>query len=128
MYSAGDVIAQCASYCFDASTFEIWGALLVSSHLVIVDHDHVLDPELLLATMERHDITTVFFTTALFNALSESRMEVLTRLKCVMFGGERASVPCVQKVLGPKALLAHADQRLRPHGMHHLQHVLCPER
>ena len=101
-YSAGDVIAQCASYCFDASTFEIWGALLVSSHLVIVDHDQVLNPELLLATMERHNITTAFFTTALFDALTESRMEVLTRLKCVMFGGERASVPCVQKVLAQK--------------------------
>jgi len=101
-YSAGDVIAQCASYCFDASTFEIWGALLVGSHLVIVDRDQVLNPELLLATMEQHQITTVFFTTALFNALAESRMEVLTRLKCVMFGGERASVPCVQKVLAQK--------------------------
>ena len=76
--------------------------MLVGSRLVIVDRDRVLNPELLLATMERHNITVAFFTTALFDALTESRMEVLTRLKCVMFGGERASVPCVQKVLAQK--------------------------
>jgi amino acid adenylation domain-containing protein/thioester reductase-like protein len=101
-YSGSDTISQIANHAFDAATFEIWGSLITGAKIVIIDSDVVMDPEQLLKTMEENGITVSFFTTALFNLLSESKIEVLTRLKCVHFGGEMANPYCVRKALAQK--------------------------
>ncbi len=102
-YSESDAIAQVANYAFDAATFEIWGTLVSGAKLVIIDSDTVLNPDQLLKTMEENGVTVSFFTTALFNLLAENKVEVLTRLKTVHFGGEMANPGCVRKVLSRKA-------------------------
>jgi amino acid adenylation domain-containing protein/thioester reductase-like protein len=109
-YSENSVIAQMANHAFDAATFEIWGALVNGAKMVVIDSDTVLNPDRLLATMEENAVTVAFFTTALFNLLAENRIEVLTRLECVHFGGEMANPSCVKKVLSqkkPRAALLH---------------------
>ncbi|MGA2223061.1 MAG: amino acid adenylation domain-containing protein [Syntrophobacteraceae bacterium] len=101
-YSENDAIAQMANHAFDAATFEIWGSLLTGAKMVIIDSDTVLNPDRLLKTMEENGITVCFFTTALFNLLAENKIEVLTRLKSIQFGGEMASSHCVRRVLSQK--------------------------
>lgn len=101
-YSGNDTIAQMANHAFDAATFEIWGSLVLGAKMVIIDSDTVLNPDRLLAVMETNGVTVSFFTTALFNLLAENRIEVLTRLKCIHFGGEMANASCVKKVLSEK--------------------------
>ncbi|RJR35907.1 MAG: amino acid adenylation domain-containing protein, partial [Desulfobacteraceae bacterium] len=101
-YSESDVIAQMANHAFDAATFEIWGSLVTGAKMVIIDSDTVLNPDRLLKVMEENGVTVSFLTTALFNTLAESRMEVLTRLRCIHFGGEMANPHFVRNVLACK--------------------------
>ena len=96
------MISQIANYAFDAATFEIWGSLVTGAKMVVIDSDAVLNPDRLLKIMEENGVTVSFFTTALFNLLAESKVEVLTRLRCVHFGGEMANPHCVRKVLSRK--------------------------
>lgn len=99
VHTGADVLAQCASYAFDASIYEIWGALLTGGSLVIVDSNKIEDFDLLHAEVTQHGITSAFFTTALFNAIVDCKPELLARLNSVIFGGESANSACVRKLL-----------------------------
>ncbi len=101
-YSDQDVISQISNYAFDAATFEIWGSLITGAKMVVIDSDDVLNPDRLLNIMEETGVTVSFFTTALFNLLAENKIEVLTRLKCIHFGGEMANSHFVRKVISCK--------------------------
>ena len=43
--TADDVVVHCSNTAFDASTLEVWGALLNGGRILVVSHDQVLDPE-----------------------------------------------------------------------------------
>ncbi|WP_163832494.1 non-ribosomal peptide synthetase [Spartinivicinus ruber] len=97
--SPTDVIAQASNHSFDAATFEIWGALLNGAKLVYISKSVLLLPEALKAQLSRDNITTLFMTTALFNAVVEQQPDTFSQLKYLIFGGEAASVTHVNRVL-----------------------------
>ena len=66
----GDRIAQVANISFDAATFEIWGALLNGSIVVILLRDTTLSPAVFSAAIKQQRIDTLFLTTALFNQIA----------------------------------------------------------
>ena len=94
-----EVIAQVSNCCFDAATFEIWGALLNGGRLVGISQDDVLSPERFSAELTRHGVTTLLLTTAVFNALAHERPALLRNLRNVLFGGEECDSEAVRKVL-----------------------------
>jgi acyl-coenzyme A synthetase/AMP-(fatty) acid ligase/aryl carrier-like protein len=94
-----DVVAQASSLAFDASTFEIWGALLNGAELAVIDRSVLLDPARLSAAVARLGVTVLFVTTALFNQLVATAPEVLSRLRYVLFGGERVEPRAVREAL-----------------------------
>jgi amino acid adenylation domain-containing protein len=104
-----DVVAQVSNCCFDAATFEIWGALLNGSRLVGIELEHLLSPESFSAELARHRVTTLFLTTALFNELVNKRPEIFGSVRNVLFGGEECEPRAVKKVLesGPPQRLLH---------------------
>ncbi len=67
-----EVIAQASNVSFDAATFEIWGALLNGARLVLIAKDTLLSPQSLSKAIERHGISTLFLTTALFNQMVDT--------------------------------------------------------
>ena len=93
------MIAQVSNCCFDAATFEIWGALLNGGRLVGISQDDVLSPERFSAELTRHSVTTLLLTTAVFNALAHERPALLRNLRNVLFGGEECDSEAVKKVL-----------------------------
>jgi amino acid adenylation domain-containing protein len=100
------VIPQLSNISFDASTFEIWGALLNGGRLVLLPQQK---PTLLeiTTTIERCGVNTMFITTALFNLLVDEQLDRLRSLKCLHTGGEVMSIPHIRKaltVLGPGVL------------------------
>ncbi|MDB6028675.1 MAG: cyclohexanecarboxylate-CoA ligase [Verrucomicrobiales bacterium] len=97
-FSTSDVFLQFAPISFDASTFEIWGALLNGAKLVIYP------PEMLsLANLGdfllSEEITTLWLTAGLFHQMVDENVEKLRGLKQLLAGGDVLAVPQVLKAL-----------------------------
>src|SRR4030095_10740105 len=107
--TSNDVMAQASSFSFDASTFEIWGALLHGACLIIIPKEIMLSPQALAAEIERHGITVLFLTTALFNQLVDSIPAAFRNLNYFLFGGEAVDPRRVRQLLrnGPPKKLLH---------------------
>ena len=95
-FSAEEVYLQLAPTSFDASTFEIWGALLNGARLVLMPPE---TPSLkkLAEVIQQHHVSTIFVTTGLFNVLVDEQLQDLHTLRQVLTGGEAASVAHMRK-------------------------------
>lgn len=108
--TATDRIAFASNTAFDAATFEVWGALLNGSCMVVIPPATLLSPALLEITLRRQAISTLFLTTALLNAIARSCPTALGGLRWLLFGGEEANPDCVRAILfsgDPPAHLLH---------------------
>ena len=94
----GDVVAHIANPAFDASTFEIWGALLNGAQLASISYQTLLSPAAFTRALDDAAATAMFVTTALFNQLARVAPEVF-RGRDVLFGGEAAEPQAVAIVL-----------------------------
>ena len=83
---------------FDASTFEIWGALLHGSRCVLFP-GNIPSPNDLGNIIHRHEISTLWLTASLFNTVIDEAPEVLSGLRQLLIGGETLSVPHVRRAL-----------------------------
>jgi aspartate racemase len=97
-FDRDQVFLQLAPISFDASTFEIWGALLNGARLAIMPpRSPGLDE--LGAAIRRHKVTTLWLTSGLFNLMVEQRLEDLRPLKQLLAGGDVLSAPHVEQAL-----------------------------
>ena len=106
--SPSDVVAQASNASFDASTFEIWGALINGAKLVGVPKDIMLSPVSLGRHLEEHGVTALFLTTALFNQVARERPDAFAGVRHLMFGGEAVDPRAALAVLNaipPRRLL-----------------------
>ncbi|HET6361214.1 MAG TPA: amino acid adenylation domain-containing protein [Gemmatimonadota bacterium] len=104
----GDRLAHVSHPSFDATTFEVWGALLNGASIVILDSDTMLEPPRLARELEARGVTELFLTTALFNAVADEVPGAFRTVRTVLFGGEAVDPARVRKVLGaepPERLL-----------------------
>lgn len=98
---------QLSNISFDASTLELWGALLNGAKLVLQPQQKPTLQEI-IGTIRQHQVTTVWFTTGLFNLLVDEHLEELHGLKHILTGGDVLSVPHVKRALrklGPGVLI-----------------------
>ena len=98
---------QLSNISFDASTLEIWGALLNGGRLVLQAQQKPTLPEI-CDTIAKHKVTSVWFTVGLFNMLVDEQLDRLRGLKNILTGGDVLSVPHVKKALkalGPNVLI-----------------------
>ncbi|MDT0269137.1 amino acid adenylation domain-containing protein [Streptomyces sp. DSM 44915] len=82
---------------FDASTFETWVPLLAGGRIVIAPPGDV-DVTVLGRAIERHGVTAVFMTTALFHLMAEEAPERLRGLRELWTGGEAVSAAAFARV------------------------------
>lgn len=85
------VILQTGSLAFDASTFEIWGALLNGGTLCMADKEVLLSPDSLKNEIVKNNVNAMFLTTTLFNQMVELNVSVFDSVEWLLFGGEMAS-------------------------------------
>ncbi|MET8419231.1 amino acid adenylation domain-containing protein [Streptomyces sp. NPDC005134] len=105
---AHTTLLQLASVCFDAATFEIWGALLHGGTCVLYPGKHVLMSEL-KRVLDEHRVTVLFLTTALFNTVVDEAPDTLGGLETILTGGEAHSLKHIEKALqhyGPERLIS----------------------
>ncbi|RMZ58791.1 amino acid adenylation domain-containing protein [Chryseobacterium nematophagum] len=82
---------------FDASTFEIWVPLLKGGTIVIAKEDS-LNVDYLVKLIAQERVTSVFFTTMLFNLLAKEKGAHLDGVKQILFGGEQCSPDSIAKM------------------------------
>ncbi len=105
----GDTFAQGSNTSFDASVFEIWGALLQGAHLVIVPPEYSMAPVRYAALIEEKGINTIFLTTALLNQFAQQAPWAFRSLRQLFFGGETVTPLWVREILlnSPLQRLVH---------------------
>ena len=87
---------QLAPLAFDALTMEVWGPLLNGGCVAQSGMETPRAKEL-REEIARHGITTLFLTTALFNAVVDEDARALEGLEELLLGGEAASVKHVKR-------------------------------
>ncbi|RKG66141.1 non-ribosomal peptide synthetase, partial [Corallococcus exercitus] len=86
-FGPDEVWLQFAPVAFDASTLEIWGALLHGAKLVLAP-PHSLSLEELAAQLRHHRVTSLWLTAALFEQMALHQGEALAGVRQVLAGGD----------------------------------------
>jgi amino acid adenylation domain-containing protein len=98
VFKEGGRILQTGALEFDASTFEIWGALLNGWQLHLAGKDDILVPERLKTIIRENNITTMWMTSPLFNQMLQADMQIFAGLKNLLVGGDVLSLPHINKL------------------------------
>jgi amino acid adenylation domain-containing protein len=93
-----DRILQTGAVDFDASTFEIWGALLNGLTLYLVDKETVLTPDSLETTVRKNGITIMWMTSPLFNRMMDENIEIFRGVRTLLVGGDVLSPAHINRV------------------------------
>ena len=94
----GDRILQLAPPSFDASTFEIWGALLNGATLVPYS-GKTMDPNQLRRELRDNGVTILWLTAGLFSLVADQAMDALRPLRILLAGGDVLNARYVSQVL-----------------------------
>src|SRR5262249_38232090 len=96
-----EAILQLAPISFDASTFEIWGALLNGGRLVLMPPGAPSLDDIRVA-LQWHKVTTLWLTADLFHAMVDERIEDLIQVRQLLAGGDVLSLPHVNRALAAR--------------------------
>ena len=103
-----DRVLQLSNYVFDGSVFDIFGAMLNGSVLVMIHKEDIRNIPELPALIRRQAVTLFLATTALFNTMVDVDIDCLKHVRKILFGGEQASLAHTRKAfqnLGPGRLI-----------------------
>jgi amino acid adenylation domain-containing protein len=95
-FSTDQVFLQLAPLSFDASTFEIWGALLNGARLVIAAGERIT-PEEIGRQIAQYGVTTIWLTAALFHLIVTEYIQILSPLRQLLAGGDSLSLTHVRR-------------------------------
>ena len=96
--SSSEVFLQFAPISFDASTLELWGALLNAARLVLFP-PFIPSHEELGRFLEERGITTLWLTAGLFHQMVDYQLESLGQLHQLLAGGDVLSVEHIRRML-----------------------------
>ncbi|MEB3282827.1 MAG: amino acid adenylation domain-containing protein [Lyngbya sp.] len=97
-FNTEEIFLQAAPLPFDASTFEIWGALLNGGRIVILpNHQPYLNE--LGEIIKQYNITTLWLTAGLFHLMVDEQLESFKNVRKLLAGGDILSVIHVNKLL-----------------------------
>lgn len=97
-FSNNTKMAQTGAVSFDASTFEIFGALLNGGTLYPVPKAVLLDVVELESFLKNSQLTTMWLTSPLFNQLAEESADMFASLEHLIIGGDALVSGYVNKV------------------------------
>jgi tyrocidine synthetase-3 len=92
-------VASLAPYSFDGFVFDIFYSLLNGASVYLLDKSLTLDIDGLCSYLKNNEIDSFFTTTALFNQLVKSDQLQNTKVRNLLFGGEKADLSVIQYCL-----------------------------
>lgn len=104
-----EAILMISALAFDVSTWEVWGALLNGGRLCIIRSLRPTLPEIAQA-IRQYDITSIYFTSALFNLFVDQQVESLLPVRQILVGGEAMSASHTRRAIAalPKSVMINA--------------------
>ncbi len=96
---ATDRIAAIANPTFDASLFEIWGALCNGGTIVLLPKQAIIDPHTFRHSLDAQRVTSMFVTAALFNQTVHVCPDAFRGLRHLLVGGEALNPRTLREVL-----------------------------
>lgn len=97
-----DNIAQIAEVSFDASAFEIWGALTNGAKLTIIPNTIKIDIKKLIATFQQHKISISLLITSLFSRIIQENICYFPTVRVLLVGGEKLSARLLKDFFNSK--------------------------
>lgn len=105
-FGPDETFLQLAPTSFDASAWELWGALLSGARLVIASPSYQAIEEL-PAVLREQRVTTLLLTPPLFHELARTRIDSFASVQQLIVGGEAMAVP-VARAYAADACRRHA--------------------
>ncbi len=96
---AEDCIAHCANPAFDASTWEIWAALLNGARLLLVPQPVLLDPISFSNVLVEEHVTALWMTVGLFNEYAPLLETAFSQLRYLLVGGDALDPRAMARLL-----------------------------
>ncbi|WP_141554456.1 non-ribosomal peptide synthetase, partial [Xenorhabdus kozodoii] len=93
-----DCVAHCANIAFDASTWEIWSALLNGARLHVVPQSILLDPVRFCQVLVKGQVTALWLTVGLFNEYLDNLAPLFGQLRYLLVGGDVLDPRKIQQV------------------------------
>jgi amino acid adenylation domain-containing protein len=97
--AATDCVAHCANPAFDASTWEIWSALLNGAKLLVIPQSVLLDSQCFNRALIDGGVTALWLTVGLFNQYADVIDAALGRLQYLLIGGDALDPRTVARIL-----------------------------
>ncbi|MCX4771937.1 non-ribosomal peptide synthase/polyketide synthase [Streptomyces sp. NBC_01260] len=97
--SGASRVSFLAPHAFDASSYEVWVALLSGAGIVVTPPDVVLDGGALRGWVDEFGLTHAHVTAGLFRVLAERDPECFAGLQEVLTGGDVVPVGAVERVV-----------------------------
>ncbi|HEX4218457.1 MAG TPA: amino acid adenylation domain-containing protein, partial [Acidimicrobiales bacterium] len=94
---ATDAVLHVSQLGFDASTYEIWGALCNGARLVVHPHGRP-DPRAVAETIERHRVTIGMFSAGLLHQMVDVALASLGSYRLVLSSGDILSPSCALRL------------------------------
>ncbi|TPG85648.1 amino acid adenylation domain-containing protein [Brevibacillus laterosporus] len=98
-FQEGDKLLQTGTLSFDASTFEIWGALLNGLQLHLVRKYTILDPMKLEMYINENHINILWLTSSLFNVMAQEIPSMFKKVDYLLVGGATLSTKHINRVM-----------------------------
>jgi amino acid adenylation domain-containing protein len=96
---ATDRVAFASNPAFDASTFEMWSALLNGGAVVVITQEVLFDVVRLAAELKKHAVNVLFLTVGLFNQYATALGKVIPSLRYLITGGDALDARVMARVL-----------------------------
>jgi len=94
-----DCIVHHSNPSFDASTIEIWGALLTGARILIVPQTTLFDPVRFGQLLVREGASVMYLSVGLFNQYCDALGDVFSRMRHLMVGGDSLDPGPIRRVL-----------------------------
>lgn len=109
-WNSTDRVGAISSHGFDASTFEIWSTLLNGVPIICLGHQAITDLAVLENMLRDERVTVMVITSALLTHIVSSRIEALSPLRYLIYGGELTAIETIRRLRKhhPQIELIHA--------------------